>query len=156
MAVGCMFFSVVVMYGSSNPELSTMQIELLAGEIVNHTPEHLHWVEGTQFSWVLFPLSANETENRLRTTVLGYLKKKYTVYERKADIPAGHIADNGKGKNYSNGFFFQYRLQFLDNNRIQIQYVDYESPLAASFQTLTYQWDSIRWKVIEQGPLFVS
>ena len=38
-------------------EYSDAQLNALAREALKHTPEKLHWVKGTTFSWVVFTVS---------------------------------------------------------------------------------------------------
>jgi hypothetical protein len=139
-------------------KLSTAQLESLATEIMRHTPEYLHYVEGTTFSWVLFTQETEDSLPGLTAAVLSRLRKKYTVYRSKEDVPSTElILDRGGSLlGYRDGFLFHFTATILGESRVEVRYSDWEGNLSASSQTVLYEWTGSRWKVIEKGPLVVS
>jgi len=144
---------------SDNPhELSKAQIESLATEIMRHTPEYVHFAEGTTFSWVLFTQKDEESLPGLTTAVLNRLQKKYTVYRSKEDLPSSELILDSRGNllGYRDGFSFRFSVTVLAHNRVEVRYTDWEGNVAASSQKVSYKWTGSQWQIIGKSPLVVS
>ncbi len=134
------------------------QVEALADEIVRHTPEHVHFEEGTRFSWMLLETQEPERIPGLNQAVLGRLRERYTVYLSQEDIPPDRqiLAPDGTLQAYRDGFRFKFEVEILAPGRVKVRYEDWEGNLAASGQAITYAWRGSSWEVVEEGPLYVS
>ena len=143
---------------ADTPALSKTQIDTLASEIMEHTPEHVHFAEGTTFSWVLFEQVDSDADTALTTAVIDRLKKKYTVYRSEQEIPPTEIirSESGKLLGYRDGFSFRFSVKFLGDHRVEVRYSDWEGNLAASSQTISYQWTGSQWETVSRGSLLVS
>jgi hypothetical protein len=134
--------------------LSAQQARALAEEIVMHTPERVHFAEGTTFSWVLFLRQANDPSPLVTQIVLELLGKKYVVYLSEAAVPPGKMTK--QGMQLLDGFRFSFELRQIQTDTIEVNYSDSEGPLAASGQTFKYKWERTKWRVLSKGPLEVS
>jgi hypothetical protein len=128
--------------------------EALAQEILRFTPEYVHFVEGTTFAWVLVP--EVEADPALTTEVLRLLSKKYVVYRTESALPADAVSREGELVYYKDGFRFEFTTRQVDPSTVEVVYSDYEGPLAASSQTITYTWNGAGWVVKKQSAVLVS
>ena len=87
LAVGC---DHAAPRGASFQPLSKEQVESLATEVTTNTPEHVHFVKGTTFSWVLFEQEDSGPAGLIEA-VLNRLREKYTVYRSKEDVPSSRM-----------------------------------------------------------------
>ena len=145
-------------FASGRDVFSAKQADRLAAEVVQHTPEYLHWAKGTRFSWVLLDTPDRDfvdVAEKVRTL----LRKRYTVYTSESEVPESliqHDTNEGLGPRYIHGFRFSWRITTLSGAEIEVEYSDYEAPLAASSQTVRYRWTGSRWRFVRSGPLAVS
>jgi hypothetical protein len=135
--------------------LSEQQSRALAEEIVKHTPEHVHYVEGTTFAWVLFNRQKEDPTPGVTALVLELLKKRYVVYLSEGEVPQDKMTVDG-GLILWDGFRFSFLIRAADSTTVEVSYSDYEAPLAASWQTCKYRWDGSKWLVVSKGDLIVS
>ena len=139
---------------------SESQIDSLVQEIMRHTPEYTHYVEGYKFDWVLFTPPDKDPYPAITNKIRSELKQKYTVYDKDGDLPAELISydpdDPVGGKIYLGGFEFSVEIRRLYENTIEVTYDDFENSMAAGNQTIRYQWQGNRWKVIWESDLMVS
>ena len=144
--------------GGPSHTLSKAQVESLAVEILENTPEHVHYAKGTTFSWVLFEQQDPDPIPALTTAVLDRLKEKYTVYRSRDDIPATQLVRDESGEliGYRDGFSFRFSATVLGADKVEIRYADWEGNVGASSRTISYEWTDSQWKVITRGPLLVS
>jgi len=136
--------------------LSDRQLNALAQEALRHTPEKLHWVKGTTFSWVVFTISGTGLQLELSKRIWDLLKSQYQVYALEADLPEDNVRPCDGGKCYVDGFVFKVVATVLSRDTLEVTYSDFEGPLAASQQTIRYRWNGSRWKSVKSGPLTVS
>lgn len=140
--------------------LSRRQADSLAREIVRHTPEHLHWVKGWRFSWVIFNMPDTDPFREVRERVRIRLAARYQVFSSESEVPPAMVVRDDTepvpGPRYIDGFKFSYEISVLDNGDIEIRYSDYEAPMAASAQRVRYRWILWRWFVVWKEPLAVS
>ena len=126
---------------------SYQQLALLAQQVLAHTPEHQHFVEGTKFTWVLFaPRREGDAFPKFTQLVRDQLAKTYTVYAAESDIPKEFIWNDGVATSYRNGFAFSARLRKLGSDRVEIEYADYEGSLAAGHRIVEYTWSAEGWR----------
>ncbi len=140
------------------PEEAQARIEALADEIVRHTPEHVHYAEGTAFSWVFVELQEPQPIPGLSEAVLKRLRERYTVYRSEEEIPEDRLsrAPDRTLLGYQDGFRFKFEVEVLGPDRVKVRYEDWEGNMAGSGQTITYEWNGSAWEIVEKGPLFVS
>lgn len=139
-------------------KLTEIQIKLLASRILENTPEHIHFAEGTTFSWVVLSPTIKENPRALQDEVIRQLKEKYTVYSRKEEIPDRLVVKDNKGHpvGYRDGFSFSFKVEFEKEGTIKVYYTDWEGILAASSHWKRYEWTGNNWNAAEQSPLEVS
>jgi hypothetical protein len=139
------------------PALSESQIDALAREAVLHTPEHTHFAKGTHFEWVLFLQAAADDGCGATAAIARELRKKYTVYQQESELPEGAVEDDDMvGKRYRGGFIFGVRCAVIGENKVEVEYSDYEGSLAAGNQTLRYRWVWKKWIVTWKSPRLVA
>jgi hypothetical protein len=135
--------------------LSRAQLDALAAEALNHTPEYTHFAKGAKFSWVLFTHPAGRQLD-LMSAIRRQLGRRYRVYDAEEDLPDGSVLTDDRGKRYVDGFLFTVTAKRVSADTVEMTYVDYEAPLAAGRQTIRYRWNGSRWQLIRRGPIFVS
>jgi len=142
----------------ASPQLSEVQIEALATEILRHTPEHVHFEKGTTFSWVLFVEPTSDESPELTKAVLRHLKARYTVYRTRDEIPPDKITVDRSGDliGYRDGFKFGFSVSVRGAAEVEIRYSDWVGNLAASSQSVAYRWSGSQWEVVWRGPLIVA
>ncbi len=135
--------------------LSIRQIDALATEILDHTPEHVHFAGNPKFVWVLL-LEEQTVPPDLAKRVHSLLAERYVVYTTRGQVPPDHIRNDQYGMTYLGGFQFSYRVTVMSSTEVTAEYSDYEASLAASHQMISYKWRSGRWIVTYRGPTTVS
>ncbi|HET6266726.1 MAG TPA: hypothetical protein VFG11_03340 [Acidobacteriota bacterium] len=128
----------------------------LAAEVLRQTPEYTHFAPGAHFKWVLFVPPSPDPYPEVTKTLRTALKKKYSLYDKRADLPASSIEKTPAGEGYVGGFQFTVTIKQLDKDKIEVQYNDFENPIAAGDQTIRYQWIKGAWKEIWRSAMAVS
>ena len=129
----------------------------VAKQVLDNTPEHTHWVKGTKFSWCMFISPKDNALPQLTEKVLARLRKKYTVYLTEDEIPAASkMFRNGEMVGFKNGFMFRMEIEPLGATRLRIHYSDWETQLAASTFSVTYEWTGRSWKSAGRDRMTVS
>jgi hypothetical protein len=138
--------------------LSKLQIHGLAERILENTPEYIHFAPGAKFSWVLFSPVTTSNAPELQNEVISLLKKKYTVYFNRSDIPNEFLykGNDGKLRGYKSGFSFAFTTEFEKTGIVKINYWDWEGNMAASSHWTRYKRTGKQWDVIGKSRLIVS
>lgn len=137
-------------------------IVLLAPEVLKQTPEYVHFVEGTTFSWVLLQLEPGAVPPDLASEVKDLLAEKYQLLTTRDELTQDHLIErqlaDGSSEflGYRDGFLFSFTVNIIESGLVEIEYSDYESPLAASWHTVLYRWVNGRWVGSPKGPMVVS
>lgn len=149
--VGCATFG-------GGDDLTEAQAERLADKILENTPEHTHFVEGTTFSWVLLAPEVQSNPSPLQDVVLQKLRKKYTVYLDLSGVPEDlqFKDENGQVRGYKGGFAFCYQVERKSWRSVRVNYSDYEGELAASVHWKQYKWKRKDWKIVAKSGMLVS
>jgi len=138
--------------------LSPTQVRLLADRILENTPEHIHFAEGTVFSWVVLFEEVRANPQTLQDEVMKLLEAKYAVYTDKNLLPDELLmkGEGGQLHGYRGGFSFSYSVQRDGPRHVKVHYSDYEGNLAASGHWKRYKWNGRDWRVMEVSALTVS
>ncbi|HXH40642.1 MAG TPA: hypothetical protein VNN08_18565 [Thermoanaerobaculia bacterium] len=142
---------------SDTPNLTDVQIRALAAEALWHTPEYTHFTRDTRFQWVVFTASSPDPYPQFTAAVKRRLTAKYVVYGAQSELPpAATRVDESHRIWFVNGFQYSVSVRAASRGRIEVTYRDFEGPLAAGTQVITYQWIGGRWRVRAKGPLIVA
>ncbi|MBI2421635.1 MAG: hypothetical protein HYV27_02315 [Candidatus Hydrogenedentes bacterium] len=159
LAMSCCFSCATVSgpYGAP-ARMSSAQVAQLADRILENTPEHVHWVEGTTFDWVLLGDGVVSNPVGLNEAVLARMEQRYTVYRSAAEIPEGLVEREADGQisAFKGGFRFDYGVTFLGRGRVKVAYADWEAFLAASSHWKVYRWNGAEWEIVDHSTLTVS
>lgn len=140
---------------ASKPCFSPTQVRQLALEAMRHTPEQTHFSKGARFAWVVLEHESDSCPE-VTAAIRGELRKHYKVYESVAQLPAEAIQKSEIGTSYAGGFVFRVSVKKLSDSEVEVRYHDFETPIAASDQTIRYQWKGGRWHVTYSGGMAVS
>jgi hypothetical protein len=129
---------------------------LLADQVLQNTPEHLHFAPDSKFSWCFVKFYEDDVLPELKQLILTKLRSKYTVYLSESEIPGNlkHFKE-GKLTDYEGGFSFTVGMKLLNHQRVRICYGDWEGDLAGSKHCEVYEWTGKMWKVIEKEPMAI-
>jgi hypothetical protein len=141
---------------SQTDNLSNAQLASLAAEVLRQTPEYTHFTPGGHFDWVLFVPPSPDSHPKITSYLRNALKKKYSVYDKRSDLPPSYIEKGQVGDNFVGGFQFTVTVKRLDNDTIEVEYKDFEGPAAAGDQTIRYQWQKTAWKEVWRSSMAVS
>ena len=131
--------------------------QLLAEEVLNNTPEHLHFAPGASFSFVVYAGPVNQSIPGFSEMIRGELKKNYTVYSNLAEVPEGKKSiEDDYLMGLKDGFQFWVEYRELSPSKVKISYKDWEGNLAASSHYKIYKWTGRKWKILKESPLMVS
>ena len=143
---------------TSGDFLTGAQVDHLAERILENTPEHVHFVDGTVFSWVFLDVAPQTDLAALQEVVLNKLRERYTVYVYESEIPRHRLikTDDGRLRGYKEGFQFSYRIEREAEGTIKVHYSDYEGELAASGHWERYRWTGNDWELVEESAMIVA
>ena len=139
-----------------SPALTSAQVDALATEALKYTPEHTHFAEGTRFDWVLFSGPKNDDFPEVTRSIASKLSSRYRVYGPDDELPRELQVESEMGRSYKDGFLYTVEARKISPTTIAVSYSDYEGPLAAGRQTITYRWNGRAWKIVNKGELWVS
>jgi hypothetical protein len=147
----------LVMAQGCNSSSDKPDYSLLAEEVLKNTPEYIHWVPGTKFSWCLFERPEQDILPGLTQAVIAKLRKKYILYQSESQMGnTCGIFQDGKLMGYRSGFSFRIRVEIMNQQTIKIHYSDWESGTAGSAHFKVYKWTGKSWKIIEKSGIAVS
>lgn len=108
------------------------------------TPEHIHFTEGTVFSWVCLELDKceNLTEQQKMELLEAFQENYKTVYKSESEIPKSlvHKDFNGNWSGYENGFSCNYSIVSHGPFWVKFRHEDLEGGLAGSWGNVYYVW----------------
>ena len=136
--------------------LSEQQAKALADEILKHTPEFVHFEPGAKFRWAVFSVPSENPYPDVTDRVRTGLRERYVLYSDAGAIPPETRLDLRGAEGYRGGFLFSVNIKRVARKKVEVEYKDFEHALAASEQTVVYEWTNGAWKVVSKSPLLVS